>query len=275
MLMISAVCIVAAMGTVQAPDTRVADAEKTVQKGIAAIQRGEGISPFLDVLFDPDNSSLDGSHRKQLEAPFSLLILQMTEKRGKSLGKFEKARVDAVGRSLLRFVYMERRERGPMLWYFIVHQGEGGKWKWIGFNIKDGWNEDLTTVKETDGNCQEALKIGQRAMKSVKSGGVHALFDVCHAETNSILPPGMRTTHEVNFTNLHVTALARVGKSLDEIEIGRVETVAQSLVKLTFLEKHEKGVIAWSFTFYRTETGWKWINIGVADNNDAILAGKI
>jgi hypothetical protein len=48
-----------------------------------------------------------------------------------------------------------------------------------------------------------------------------------------------------------------LGRATGEFELVRETALSPSLVRLIYLEKYERGGVAWSFTLYRTQDGWR------------------
>lgn len=121
-----------------AGDADFADAKKVAGAGADGL-KAEGVSGLFGVVW-ADGKNVISAERGPAEKMFGKLRDDAAAALGKSLGEVEWVRTEAVGQSLVRFVYLEKHERGAVVWRFTLYR-VGGGWKWRDVNV----NGDLAT----------------------------------------------------------------------------------------------------------------------------------
>lgn len=239
-----------------------APASKLAEKATSALAVG-GLSAILDVAFSGDAASLKVADRANAERLFRSLFDQVEIRFGKALGRHELVRTDVAGDSLVRFVYVQKWERGPMLWYLTFYRGDGGAWVWNGFNFTNGTAGDLQTVPVDAAEFKGARTLATEGVDAIKKGGVDALLDAVLAPGKTILLAGFRGSAALGFGKARDGQGGIVGKSSGQFDLARVSAIGKSLVRYTYLEKCARGVIVWDFTFYRADDNWQWQDVNI------------
>ena len=240
-------------------------AAELAEKAVKAIAESGPVA-FAGVAFCDGATSLKKEDRPTAEAALALLAGQMEAQYGKRLGGLELASTDKLGRSLVRYTYIEKHERGPILWHFTFYRPEGGAWQWQEFNLNDAWALVLHPVEKAGTGCAEAEKLSESGVAALKAGGVPKLIEVLFAPGKSLLRAGDRNSAVEGFVKLREAASAPLGKSSGEFELIRTKTCGTSLIRFAYLEKCERGGIVWEFTLYRAEKEWQWLNLTLTSN---------
>ncbi len=249
-------------------------AEKLSGEAVAAIAE-KGRVGFLDRAFSGAATSLKKYDRPAAEAMFAALDIQVDIKYGQRIGDLELARTDKVGRSFVRYCYVEKRERGPMVWQFAFYRPESGNWQWHGFSWNDSWMRELRGADKAPSGRTDAAKLCEGGVAALKEGGVAKLFEASFTPGKCLLPEGDRKGAVEGFAKLREAACAPLGKSTGEFELVRTESFGSSLIRFVYLEKCERGAATWEFTVYRAQKYWQWLSLNLnGDIANAFATGK-
>ena len=120
------------------------------------------------------------------------------------------------------------------------------------------------TIASTD----EVRALTQRAMERVVAGNVDELFDMLSPywpiPENEITGLRLQTLKQRNLVRQRFGAndgIARVDERL----------VADSILRITYIEKFERHIIRWVFTFYKPEDRWVVNGVNWDDDIDALF----
>ena len=248
-------------------------AEKLVETAAKAIA-DRGPVAFADIAFCGGATSFKKEDRPTAEAALELLAIKMEARFGKRVGDLERVGTDKLGRSLVRYTYMEKHERAPILWQFTFYRPEGGGWQWHGFDLNDAWVRGFHPAGGAV-PCAEAETLSESGIDALKAGGVPKLIEAIFASGKSLLPAGDRNGAVELFVKLRDTASAPLGKASGAFELIRTETCGKSLIRYAYLEKCERGGILWEFTLYRAQKEWQWLNLSLINNlTNSFTVGK-
>ncbi|MDY3560850.1 hypothetical protein R5W23_002099 [Gemmata sp. JC673] len=115
-----------------AADADFADAKRSAGAALDALKAG-GVSGLFDVVW-ADGKNVISAERGPVEKTFAKLRDDAAALLGKSQGDAEWVRTEAVGRRLVRFIYLDKYERGTAVWKFTLYR-VGGEWKWCNVNF--------------------------------------------------------------------------------------------------------------------------------------------
>lgn len=237
------------------------ETDKLVQVALKRL-KADGMSGVIEFAFDEKTGRPPAADKRaELEANFLRLRGAQVQRLGKSVGDPELLRAETSGRSLVRYLYAEPMERGPIIWQFSFYRSEAGEWQCFSFQTQDGTETEFRPLA-ADADFKDAKQVAQAGADALKADGVAGLFDVVFADGKNVIP-AERGPAEKFFTKLRADAAAALGKSLGEIEPVRTETVGKSLVRFVYLDKYERGVAVWKFTLYRVGGEWKWRDVNV------------
>lgn len=100
---------------------------------------------------------------------------------------------------------------------------------------------------------QEARKAAEGIVASVAAGNPAGAWT--ELRPLSVVPPAEFDVFEAQYGSQANTVLQRFGAPVG-YELLREEPLGTSLVRYTFLVRHEKAPLRWLLTFYRAEKGW-------------------
>ena len=89
----------------------------------------------------------------------------------------------------------------------------------------------------------------------------------------SVVPPVEFDAFVAQFQSQLPTLLPRYGKAIGS-EFVREDKAGESLLKLTYLAKHEKSAMRWLLVFYRGEKGWVLSDFKFDGNLNALFPGQ-
>lgn len=237
------------------------EADKLVRVVLKRL-RAEGMSGVIDFAFDAKTGRTPAADKRAgLEADFLRARAVQVQSLGKPTGDPELLRVETAGRSVVRYVFAEPMERGPVVWQFSFYRSEAGEWQCFSFQSSDNAEAEFRPLA-ADGDFGDAKKLARAGADALKPGGVAGLFDVTFAAGRNVIPVE-RGPVEKLFGKIRDDAAGSLGKSLGEVEAVRTEVVGKSLVRFVYLDKYERGAMVWRFTLYRTDGGWKWRDVNV------------
>ena len=241
------------------PDT--AAAEKLARKGIGRL-KAEGVKGVLEFAFDEQTGSPPKEGvREKAEANFVKLRETVVGRYGKPIGEPQLVRTDVSGASLVRFVFLERLERAPLIWYLNFYRTAAG-WRCLSLHITDIAEREFRPIKADAAGFADAAKAAQAGAAGLKASPVAGLFDRVFEEGKNVLPVE-RGPAETRLAKIRDDNLAALGEATGTVELVRAEAVGDALVRFVYLEKCERGALAWKFTLYRTGAGWKWRDVGL------------
>jgi len=253
------------------PTENLGPAVKMAQEAIDGLKTN-GVQGFIDVAFSGRKGFLPKADAAIGAAGFGKLYHDAVARQGKSLGEFELVRTDVVGRSVVRFIYLEKLERGAVIWHLAFYRGEADEWRWVGFRMNESLDAEFRPVK-LDETHKDAVGLAQQAVEALKSDGVPKLLDNVLADGKTVIV-AERPLAEEGLSSLRAKAIAVQGKPLGEVELVRTEAVGQSVVRFVYLEKCERGAHIWKFTLYRAAREWKWRDLNVSDYGSAFEIAK-
>jgi hypothetical protein len=237
-------------------------AQKMAQEAIEALKLN-GVPGFIDVAFSGKPGSLPKQDAAVSATNFNKLYESALARQGKALGAIELVRTDVVGRSLVRFVYSEKMESGPVIWHLWFYRGETNEWRWMGFRLNEVLDTDFRPVK-ADEPYRDAAVLAQQAIDVLKSHGIPKLMDTVFAEQKAT-PAETRANAVIGFTTIRERAIVQQGKLLGDVELVRTEAIGSSTVRFVYLEKCERGAHVWKLTLYRAGREWKYRDLNVGD----------
>lgn len=113
-------------------DPEFAAAKKIADVATDALKTG-GVPKLFDVVW-ADGKNVISAERGPAEKTFAKLRDDAALLFGKPQGEAEWVRTEVVGRRLVRFVYLDKYERGVAVWKFTLYR-VGSEWKWCNVNI--------------------------------------------------------------------------------------------------------------------------------------------
>jgi hypothetical protein len=238
-----------------------AEPAKLAQEAIDRL-KSDGIAGFMGVAFSGRKGFLRQVDRAKAEAAFVTLHDFIVANHGKPLGEVDLVRTENVGSSVVRLTYVEKLERGIIVWYLDFYRNES-EWRWTGLNAKnDKLNADFQPVRQ-NATFKDAATLAQHGIDGLKSNGVPKLLDAVFAAGKTVVN-GARAQAELSVTSFYEKSVAPLGKPLGEFELLRAESIGESLVRFVYLQKFTEGVIVWKFSFYCASGEWKWqdLNLG-------------
>jgi hypothetical protein len=118
---------------------------RMAEEGIKRL-KAAGVAGLCDVAFAEGKTVNNPADRAGAEIHFQRLRDAMTARYGKSTGELELIRKEMIGNSLVRFTYLEKLERGPVVWRFIFYRVDGG-WKWKDLGTTDNLETEYRVEK--------------------------------------------------------------------------------------------------------------------------------
>lgn len=112
----------------------------------------------------------------------------------------------------------------------------------------------------------EAARLAQEAIERIKTQGVKGFIALANSGRPGYLKPLTNPEAAEGLIKYYDQTLATNLGKLIEHELVRTEVVGSSFVRFKYLEKREKGVMNWHFTFYRGGEQWKWNGYNVTFN---------
>jgi hypothetical protein len=100
---------------------------------------------------------------------------------------------------------------------------------------------------------EEVRKAAEGVVASVAAGNTGGAWK--ELKPLSVVPPSEFEVFEAQFNSQLGGILQRYG-SASGYELLREEPLGKSLIRYTFVVKHEKAPMRWLLVFYRTEKGW-------------------
>jgi hypothetical protein len=126
------------------PDVPLLEMKNTVEyQANEAIDRlkAEGIVGLCKVAFAEGKTVNNPADRAGAEVHFQRLRDAMLARHGKPTGEIEFIRKEMVGKTLMRFTYLEKLEKAPVLWQFVFYR-VGGVWKWKDLGVSDNFEAE-------------------------------------------------------------------------------------------------------------------------------------
>lgn len=117
------------------------DALAMAQDAIDQLRDG-GVAKLFDLAFDPNKTEIVAD-RPSMEAAFTKKRETTVAQVGKSLGQFELIRAEAIGPSVVRFVYIEKYQGEVLVWRLSFYRGVR-EWKWRDLSV-GGYQDEFTT----------------------------------------------------------------------------------------------------------------------------------
>lgn len=247
--------------TSQPTGSRDGDPARMVQEAMDRLKT-EGLTGFLNVAFSGRKGAIPLSERANAEAFFTTVRNNVMAANGKPLGEIEFVRMDVVGRSGVRYVFVERMERTAMVWSLDFYRIEGNEWKWTGIratNTNTELEPEFRAATQVDA-AKGAFELASRGVEALKTNSMSKLLDEVIDPARSVIS-AERSQFEQKLDAVRQNSLSQLGKPLSELELVRTEAIGQSLFRISYLERFEKGAMVWKFVFYRTPDGWKWQNL--------------
>ncbi|HEV3384273.1 MAG TPA: hypothetical protein VG097_05625 [Gemmata sp.] len=219
--------------------------------------RTNGVKGFMDVAFSDNKISFKKAERAGCESYFRNLHGSVVAKLGKPLNEIELVRTDVLGRSGVRFIYVEKLERSFLLWCLSFYRGADNEWKWNGLNVKNNQLDSEFRPTQPDERHKKAAAIAKSGVDAVKANDIPKLLDAVFDSGKTVFTSD-RSFAELSLTSNYQKAIAQLGKPCGEMELVRTEAIGQSLVRFVYLEKCEGGAAVWKFSFYCAGGEWKW-----------------
>ena len=101
-----------------------------------------------------------------------------------------------------------------------------------------------------------AKAIPEALMNKLKAGEVDSFASGVRGNMATI-PDAEFAVFKANLTEFRALCAKSYGTSLGEFELIREQSAGQTMVRLIYLEKFEKGGVAWDFQMYHSPDGWK------------------
>jgi hypothetical protein len=222
----------------------------------------DGFSGFMSEAFSGRSGSLRKSDRAQCEKQLDKIYRLMVARHGRTLDDIELVRTSTISRSVLRFTYMMKFERGPILWTLDFYRGEHGMWRWLSFNVGDDRIDQEFRPGNPSSDANVAASLARKGIEAIKDGGVSDLLDVVTESERTVISMD-RDAFEAKFNALHRQATSALGKPLGEFDLIRTDVLGDSLVRFVYLERYEFGAIVWKFSFYDVSGQWMWFGLGL------------
>jgi hypothetical protein len=219
--------------------------------------RSNGIKGFMDVAFSGNKISFKRAERAGCESYFRNLHDSVVAKLGKPLNEIKMVRTDVLGRSGVRFIYVEKLERGFLLWCLSFYRGADNEWKWNGLNVKNNQLNSEFRPTQPDERHKKAAAIAKSGVDAVKANDIPKLLDALYDSDKTVFTSD-RSSTELSLTSNYQRAISHIGKPCGEMELVRTEAIGQSLVRFVYLEKCEGGAAVWKFSLYCVGGEWKW-----------------
>jgi hypothetical protein len=105
-----------------------------------------------------------------------------------------------------------------------------------------------------------ARAIPESLMAKLKSGEMEAFTSIARTNMYTI-PDEEFNSFNANFLDFRVQTAKSYGKSLGEFELLREQAAGPNVARIIYLEKFEKGGVAWYFQMYRSNDGWKLASV--------------
>lgn len=220
--------------------------------------KADGVPGFCGVAFSGRKGSLRQSDRVACESLFDKLHAAAVAQQGKPLGDVERVRMEVVGRSLVRFIFVEKLERGVVVWFLNFYRA-GDEWAWTGFNLNDKPPPAGFRAAGSNYHFRPAYRMAHEGFEAIDSCDLKRLLDLAFDADHSVFNAD-RNRAELNLLASVQRATANIGKPVG-VELIRTETFGDSLVRFVYLQKFETGACVWKFSFYRNGSGWKWQDI--------------
>ncbi len=93
-----------------------------------------GVPKLIEAISAPGKSLLLAGDRTGAVEGFVKLRDAACVSLGKSTGEFELIRTETCGKSLIRSAYLEKCERGGIVWEFTLYRAEK-EWQWLNLNL--------------------------------------------------------------------------------------------------------------------------------------------
>jgi len=105
------------------------------EEGIKRL-KADGVAGLCDVAFAPGKTVNKTDDRVLAEAHFKRLYDAILARYGKSMGEFEFLRKEVAGASVVKFTYLEKLEKSPVVWKLMFYR-VSGEWKWKDIGLTD------------------------------------------------------------------------------------------------------------------------------------------
>jgi hypothetical protein len=116
---------------------------------------------------------------------------------------------------------------------------------------------------------EDVRKSAEGIIASVAAGNPSAAWK--ELKPLSVVPPAEFEVFEAQFGSQSGTLFQRFG-SATGYELIREEPLGTSLIRYTFLVRHEKAPMRWLLLFYRAEKGWVVTDFKFDGNTTALFA---
>jgi hypothetical protein len=113
-----------------------------------------------------------------------------------------------------------------------------------------------------------AHKIADEIVDKLRTDDATAAIDVLKRELP--MSPAEKDQVDPFFTRLRESIVAKYGKPIGDVEYIGSETAGKSLLRFTYVEKFERQVYVWRFTFYKASKEWKLHSFSSNEHLDAI-----
>ncbi len=105
-----------------------------------------------------------------------------------------------------------------------------------------------------------ARTIPESLIAKIKTNELDAFATAARSSMYTI-PDEEFASFKSNLNEFRAQAAKSYGKSLGEFELIREQSAGPAVARLIFLEKFEKGGVAWYFQMYRGTDGWKLASV--------------
>ena len=127
-----------------------------------------------------------------------------------------------------------------------------------------------TAQSKTLATPAEVRKFADGVLSSVGSGNYEAACK--EMKPISVIPSAEFDVFTAQFASQRPSLLQRFGSAMGS-EFVREEKAGESLIKLSYLAKHEKSGMRWLLVFYRADSGWVLTDFKFDGNIDALFIG--
>ena len=117
---------------------------RMVEEGIRQL-KSDGVAGLCAVAFAEGKSIHNPSERATATGHFQRLRDAMTVRYGKSSGEFELIRTEVIGTSIVKFTYLEKLEKTPVVWKFVFYR-VAGEWKWKDLGVNDNLEPEFRSA---------------------------------------------------------------------------------------------------------------------------------